>query len=945
MIIANKHLQFNLILCFLVLLYGVTSLHAQDGQGYQRVYLSGYDAANTVNWDFMMSEGRRSDEWTTIPVPSNWELQGFGNYNYGHDHDKEGATLGKEHGLYKHHFQVPHSWKGKSIHIVFDGAMTDTKVRINGKSAGDLHQGGFYRFKYDITNLLHYGKENLLEVDVAKHSANESVNQAEREADFWILGGIFRPVYLEVLPEQHFERIAIDAKADGAFTAQLSVNRMEPNTSCVVELYTLDGEKVGGTLAGEFKAGEPVLTLHGAFRDIRPWNPEKPQLYTVKFSLMRDNRRLYEKEERIGFRTVELRKNNGFYINGKKVVFKGVNRHSFWPETGRALSEENHLQDIRLIKEMNMNAVRMSHYPPDERFLELCDSLGLFVLDEVTGWQAAYDTIVGPKLIREAVLKDENHPSVVIWDHGNEGGWDFANEKWFHTYDIQKRPVIYPWLQRNGVDTYHYPSYNYGIQRLSKGQDVFMPTEFMHGLYDGGHGAGLDDFWSSYSTSPLFAGGFLWVFSDEAIVRTDKGNILDSDGNHAPDGILGPYREKEGSFYTIREIWSPVQVHPLVIDSLFDGKLSVKNTYLYTNLNQCTFSWSICTIDAWSDSKVLDSGTVIGPNLPPGESGTIALNLPAVLAHAELLTLTAKNAFGEEVCTWNWPIKRPQTVAENMLERIRQTGDLNDVNLSEKTEAVTAGVGPLHFDFNKKNGFLEKVTNAYGEVSFHGGPLAVGTGKEADEEVQWKIDNNGDFILQVKRSKYPELVQWKLTQSGLLNLKVSPLAASENELDYLGVSFNYPESLVRAVRWFGKGPYRVWKNRMKGAQVAVWQKDYNNTVTGESYDSLIYPEFKGYHADLYWMELQTAETPIRIFTETPGLFFRLFTPPTPRAVAGGVAPAFPEGDISFLHEIPAIGTKFKKAEKMGPSSQKGEIGSHKGDESYPISLWFDFRGE
>lgn len=152
----------------------------------------------------------------------------------------------------------------------------------------------------------------------------------------------------------------------------------------------------------------------------------------MKISLKKGGDVLHQVVERIGFRTVELREHDGFYVNGEKVVFNGVNRHSFWPETGRSLSEINHLIDIRLMKEMNMNAVRMSHYVPDKRFLQLCGSLGLFVLNEVAGWQDGYDTIVGPKVIKETILKDENHPSVVIWNHGNESGWNFDNEKWFH---------------------------------------------------------------------------------------------------------------------------------------------------------------------------------------------------------------------------------------------------------------------------------------------------------------------------------------------------------------------------------------------------------------------------------------------------------------------------------------------------------------------------------
>ena len=135
------------------------------------------------------------------PVPSNWELQGFGTYNYGRDYRKDDVEVAEEHGRYKHQFEVPSSWKGKTVNIVFDGSMTDTRVKINGKSAGEMHQGAFYRFKYDISKLVKYGQSNLLEVDVAKRSANESVNKAEREADFWIFGGIFRPVFWKCFPK------------------------------------------------------------------------------------------------------------------------------------------------------------------------------------------------------------------------------------------------------------------------------------------------------------------------------------------------------------------------------------------------------------------------------------------------------------------------------------------------------------------------------------------------------------------------------------------------------------------------------------------------------------------------------------------------------------------------------------------------------------------------
>jgi hypothetical protein len=910
----------------------------------QIVFLSGTDAANTVDWEFFCTDGRKSGEWTTIPVPSNWELEGFGTYNYGHDWNNKNRTLGKEHGLYRHTFDVPASWKGKTVNIVFDGSMTDTKVKINEKSAGEMHQGAFYRFKYDISKLLKYGQSNLLEVDVAKHSANESVNKAERQADFWIFGGIFRPVFLEVLPRTHIRRAAIDAKADGTFSTLVELNESRNNHSISVELFGLNGTKLEGLVKDELPKGVTSKMISGKFENINAWNPEWPHLYNVKISLKNGNETVHEITERIGFRTVELRKHDGFYVNGEKVVFKGVNRHSFWPETGRCLSEEHHLTDIRLMKEMNMNAVRMSHYVPDKRFLELCDSLGLFVLNEVTGWQDGYDTIVGPKLVKQTVLRDENHPSVVIWNHGNEGGWNFYNEKNFHEFDIQKRPVLYPWLLRNGMDTHHYPEYNYAIGRYTYGNDPFMALELLHGLYDGGHGAGLEDYWRNYETSPLHAGGFLWVLADEAILRTDmEGTVYDGDGNHAPDGILGPHRQKEGSFYTIRDVWSPVQIKPVTINPQWNGKLFLENKFIYTDLAECSFIWqAVKSGFGDQENEIMESGIIPGPEAQPGETVAITADFGEALKKADIFVLTATDHRGDEINTWSWPIIQPWEKASRILEMLNKNE--NEISVNETSTAVNASVNGLEISLSKSDGTILSIKNNAGNISFTGGPVPAGVKSEVTE-TSWEKDNEGNFIFEISTSNYPEKMTWKLEKSGLLLLEASPLKKWLRDVDFVGISFNYPEEKCTGIQWMGKGPYRVWKNRLKGSIAGVWQKDYNNTITGETFNNLIYPEFKGYHGNLYWATFETKESPFTVISETPNLFLQLFRPEKPKYVAGGTHPPFPDADISFLYEIPAIGTKFNQPERLGPGSQKGHYGGHTGDEGYSIRLWFDFRGE
>jgi hypothetical protein len=928
-------LKNTLTSVFLIFSIQYSSLAQVD---YQRIYLSGKDAADPVDWEFMVSDGRKAEFWGTLPVPSNWELHGFGTYNYGHDHKNAERILGKETGFYKHSFEVPSDWKGKTINIVFEGAMTDTKVEINGKSAGAMHQGGFYRFSYDISKLVNYGKSNTLEVEVNKHSANASVNRAEREADFWIFGGIFRPVYLEVLPIAHFTRLAVDAKTDGTFNSLVEINNPPKNAKVKIEIR----EKGSGTVKGviESEAVSQQSWLSGKIEGIKSWNPEQPNLYEATFILIQNEDIVFQKKETFGFRTVELREQDGIYVNGKRVVFKGVNRHSFHPNTGRSLSEANHLEDILLMKEMNMNSVRMSHYPPDETFLDLCDSIGLFVLDEVAGWQQGYDTEIGPKVIKSTVSKDGNHPSVVIWDHGNEGGWDFENEKWFHEYDIQKRPVIYPWLVRNGVDTYHYLRYNAGVQRLTHGQIPFMPTEFMHGLYDGGLGAGLDDYWNGFKRNPVYSGGFLWVFADEAVVRTDRNGELDADGNHAPDGILGPHKEKEGSFYTIKEIWSPIQVQPFNLNSNFNGEIFIENDYIYSSLDNCKLEWKLISINGLK-SQIENRKNVINlPLILPGETKRIDLDLPDDFHLSDYLALTAFDWTGKELYTWSWPIHSPVDFATRELFE-PSSGEMNMVQMEEENGKLKVQAGEMTFSFDLETGILTKVQNGTKLFSFSNGPIVEGIDSQV-EKIYWEMDEEGSIQVHIEYSSYPKKAIWTVYSSGLISFESNGPAFNGGEIDYLGISFSYPEEKVKGVKWVGDGPYRVWKNRIKGAEFGFWEKSYNNTMTGYSYENLVYPEFKGYHANLYAMELQTEEGSIQIYSGTPGIFFKLYNPENPPHATQGVTPKMPKGDISFLHQISPIGNKFAGPETMGPSGEKGRGVSHTGDTPFGIKLWFDF---
>jgi hypothetical protein len=915
-----KHCLFPIVLFYFL------CISFSQAQKTEIQYLSGTGSDHTVNWDFFCTEGRNSGKWTQIPVPSNWELQGFGTYNYGHDKDE---ARGKETGLYKYEFQVPKDWKNKQVNIVFDGSMTDTKVKINGISAGKLHQGSFYRFKYDISDLLKFGKENLLEVSVAKHSENEGVNEAERRCDFWIFGGIFRPVFLEAKPRTHIERIALDAKADGSFQMDVYFSNIRDRMELRAQLKTLSGETIGSPFSAILEQAQQVAHLQTFAENIKAWNPESPNRYIIDVQLIDNIEVIHEVTEKFGFRTVELRESDGIYVNGEKVMFKGVCRHSFRPGTGRALNKRVSIEDVNTIKDMNMNAVRMSHYPPDDHFLDACDSLGLFVLDELAGWQTAYDTPVGSLLAQEMLVKDLNHPSIVVWDNGNEGGWNTDLDHFFDELDPQKRPLIHPWAEFRGTDTQHYKDYNYGVGTHQQGRNVVFPTEFLHGLYDGGHGAGLEDYWNMMLRNPLSAGGFLWDYADEAVVRTDKEGMLDTKGNNAADGILGPNLEKEGSYFTIKEIWSPVFFETRYITSTFNGEFPIENRYIYTNLKNCKFSYKLVDLPKPNENseKVNETGTIESPDIAPGQKGKLRMFMPVHFFTNDVLYITAADQFGREIYTWSWPVKKAKNIAEEIIKDDKN----GKIRIIEDAIGLTAQINELSIKWDKKTGFLAGVKNANQSIHFGNGPIPA-TGSAEFQEIKNYSDGQ-NHIVECNYKGDLKKVKWTILASGWLKLEVLYKAPYQNK--FMGISFDYPEDQVSGVRWMGYGPYRVWKNRMKGNTLNVWEKAYNNTITGENWQ---YPEFKGYHRNFNWATLQSKEQNFTIVCPDEDVFLRLFTPEKPKgAYNDNTSPEFPAGQISFLHGINPIGTKFTKAKTLGPMSQPNMFLYEKN-----ITLYFDF---
>jgi len=927
------------LLAVSLLALAVSQLHV-DGATLktETLYLSGTGSHDAVTWDFFCTGGRNSGFWTTIAVPSCWEQQGFGTYDYGVElkPSKRLTTQPRvpdEQGLYRHDFTVPAEWRSRVVRLVFDGVLTDTEVKLNGQLVGPVHQGGFYQFKYDITDKLRFDAPNRLEVTVSKHSANASINVAERLGDYWNFGGIFRPVRLEALPQQFIDRVAIDAKADGAFRAEVFLGGNLPaGNQVVAQIKTLAGEPVGAPLSAAIASGERQVTLRGQIPSPATWTAETPNLYFVDVTL---NAGTFAPSghtltQRFGFRTFEVRAGDGLYLNGRKIVLKGANRHSFWPETGRTLSPERHREDIRLMKEANMNAVRMSHYPPDAEFLDLCDEAGLYVLDELSGWQGHYDTATGRRLIGEMIARDVNHPSILFWDNGNEGGWNTENDDEFAKHDPQARPVLHPGplsppFAFRGMNTRHYREYG-ETATFTDGPDIFMPTEFLHGLFDGGHGAGLDDFWPLMSEKPHAAGGFLWSWMDEAVARTDENGRLDARRDLAPDGIVGPHHEKEGSFYTVREIWSPVQIPLRDLPADFAGTLPVRNRYDFLNLSSVTFEWRLMKFAPPGaplfHRTLLALGRFAGPDITARADGELKLALPADWRDADVLFLTATDSRQRELWTWSWRWKSG-AAAIGTAQETQST-----VTLAQSATEIVASAGRNTARFSPSTGRLVSLERDGRPISLGNGPrlaafrrnervlqpVAPATGKLVS--LQAKMEGTSAVVTAVSEGGV-RTARWTMAPSGDVRLDYE--FDGPGTVDLLGIDFDYPEEKMKSKEWFGGGPYRVWANRLKGGSLWRWDTEYNDTVPGVTWQL---PEFKGWFARWEWMAFTTTEGRFALLNDGGAPYVGVYSP---RDGKNNPVLTLPRLGLGVYQVIPAIGTKGSLPSNLGPQGEPKNV--------------------
>jgi beta-galactosidase len=557
--------------------------------------------------------------WKGIPVPANWEVEGFSIPTY----QERAGNQSDDIGLYRRWVQVPATFAGQRVLWHFDGVYDGAEVFVNGQRAG-YHESGFTAFDIDVTAALKPGQRNLMAVRVYKKTSSGSLDKG----DFWCLGGIYRENYLVALPPLHVDDVTVVTDLDAQYkdATLKSTVRVTGKTGAHFnlsgELYSLDGTRIpltAMTQAGVIGAdGFAIVALTAPVVAPKLWSAEKPNLYYVFYSLSSGMRTVERVEDRIGFRKIEI-KGGVMMVNGVPVKLTGTNRHEEFLTLGHALNESVWKTDIALLKGANINAVRTSHYNHAARFLELCDEAGIYVLDESPFcWVATEIKDVTRQWAflqraRETLARDKNRPSVVVWSCGNESSYG-ANAQAVFDYMKANDPTRLALISQQGLgpnpktdfDDYHYPPVAQMLEMLKSPARAKVPAIYTEiGGIEDPWGKILADNWAPIWSSDGIAGAFIWEWQEQNLAdRFPDRWSVPSPGARGIDlatgirlsggggAVTADRQIKPNRYWNLKMVYSPVTTAARELVAVAGQYVvPLQNRYSFTDLSELSCRW------------------------------------------------------------------------------------------------------------------------------------------------------------------------------------------------------------------------------------------------------------------------------------------------------------------------------------------------------------------
>ena len=845
--------------------------------------------------------------WATIQVPGLWELNGYGDpvyenrgYAWAHQYKSNPPIVPEENnhvGTYRKEIELPVEWNGKQIFAHFGSQTSNISLYVNGKFVG-YSEDSKLEAEFDLTKFLKPGK-NLIAFQIFRWCDGTYLE----DQDFWRFSGVGRDCYMYTRNKTYIRDMKVTPDLVNNYTDGVLQLKVDLSAKADVALKLTDA--AGKVIAEKQLSGSGEQTSEMEVANPAKWTAETPTLYTLTATLTKSGEVLEVIPVKVGFRKIEI-KNGQLCVNGQPVLIKGVNRHEMDPDGGYVVSPERMEQDILMMKKFNVNAVRTCHYPDIDLWYDLCDKYGIYVVAEANleTHGMGYDdkTLAKNPLFAKAhlernernVLRNFNHPSVIVWSMGNEAGFGPNFEavyKWIKSYDLS-RPVQYEQAHENEYTDIFCPMY-YDYEKSEKyGQSdrkkPLIQCEYAHAM--GNSEGGFKEYWDLIRKYPLYQGGFIWDFVDQSIRWKNKEgqpiyayggdfNPYDaSDNNFLDNGLVSPDRKPNPHYYEVGYYYQSIWTSPV---NLKNGQVEIYNEYFFRDLSNFYLQWELI-----ADGKEVKTGIVNDFNVQPQQKAKIDLgleipedldakevfvNVAYRLKEGEQLLPSGYTSARQQLAVKDWafkPIELANKTASNK-KVIEPAIVENDINyLLVKGE-------DFQIDFSRKSGYLCRYRMDGKSVLEEGAELKPNFWRAPTDNdygaklplkyVVWKnpkielkslnAEVNAEGLAEVQASYEIPEVDGKLQLTYLINnegaVKVTQkLTAGANDdvsgMFRFGMKLEMPED-YQNIKYYGRGPGENYIDRKNVEFIGL----YDQCVEDQHYP-YIRPQETGTKSDIRW---------------------------------------------------------------------------------------------